>query len=429
MSAKDRFYCGLKGHITFDSFVQRFEAPLSTSSSEAVALGFADEASGIIIELKRGSRKTRHLDTTLFSCHAHEEERLFMGSTLKIVTISIGRTTFKSAVDALKLFERLISGYFLDAKPLATTKLLSLLNQVTAPTVMDRLNEIKTLSPFLMDEDYETDAIMFDTKQTTTGNIARIIPLRQLADLRVIIEQTHGMCPCLLSGCHVIFTLQLSSEERILHKYEWSLLESFLLRLKALHESRSLWVNFGELAHATNKSIEAALFGRGQLFDCLGIDATRIRSVHEYQWNIVGQEYETLKTAEAGTYIVSPAFSYKHAMEQEQDVTIRFHLWCYAKLSLQSQKCALFVALDEFPESVKRLRIEIDIRCDKKRTFKQLLQSQILTKADRTAGQQVFEYAELERNECIQWRIGVKIFKAEQFDKKELLYRRMAMSM
>ena len=115
------------------------------------------------------------------------------------------------------------------------------------------------------------------------------------------------------------------------------------------------------------------------------------------------------------------------------NVSIGFHLQCYAKYSSSSQMCALFVAFDKFPESVKRVSIEMDIRCDKAKRFKHLLKPQVLRNTDRevnrVAGFQAFSFNELERNDKIKWRIAVKLINAKQYDGRELLRRRVAQSM
>ena len=217
----------------------------------------------------------------------------------------------------------------------------------------------------------------------------------------------------------------LKTDEIHLDEYPKALLLSFLERLKTLNDTESIWINYDDLERAKYRPIKAALFEKGQLFDCLGIETARIRPVHEHQWNIVDQECETLKALEAGTHILSPAFQYV----LDSGVTLTYHFRCYAKYSQASHQCAFFVVFDEFPESVKRMRVEMDIQCHKKKKYGHLLKTQTLTEQDRVAGFQAFAYEELERNESIVWRIGMKMINAKQYSEDESLYRTIAISM
>merc|ERR1712013_872715 len=98
-----------------------------------------------------------------------------------------------------------------------------------------------------------------------------------------------------------------------------------------------------------------------------------------------------------GKFVVSPKFKFRMAM----GLKVVFHLRCYAKYSADSSKCAIFMFVDQFPDSVKRVRIEADIQCHKKKKYGQLFQRMILSTDDRMAGFQAFDFKELERNEGI----------------------------
>ena len=189
--------------------------------------------------------------------------------------------------------------------------------------------------------------------------------------------------------------------------------------MQALSDAKSIWINYDDLEQAKYGALKVALFGKRQLFECLDIKTSNIRPVHEHQWEIADGEYETLKELNAGTHLVSPAFEYV----LDSGVTIAYHFRCYAKYSLTSPKCAFFVAFDEFPESVKRLRIEVDVQCYKKKKYEHLLKTQTLTEQDRVAGFQAFAYDELERNESIAWRIGIKVVNVKQHSGDETICR------
>ena len=134
MKKKDVFYCGLTGRLVLNSKHQRFECPLSTTKSFDIAQRFTDGATGAILMLKRGSGKTRYLDCSRISQFSSEEERLFMGSTLKIKGILIcngdtGKWEHlkpKGLVSALTMFETIYNGHFIDGNDATRTELLSL---------------------------------------------------------------------------------------------------------------------------------------------------------------------------------------------------------------------------------------------------------------------------------------------------------------
>ena len=134
MKKKDVFYCGLTSRLLLNSKHQRFECPLSTTKSFDIAQRFTDDATGVILMLKRGSGRTRYFDCSQINTFS-EEERLFMGSTLKIKEILIydGETGKwehlkpKGFVSALSMFETIYNGHFIDGNDATRTVLLSLL--------------------------------------------------------------------------------------------------------------------------------------------------------------------------------------------------------------------------------------------------------------------------------------------------------------
>ena len=135
MKKKDVFYCGLTARLLLNSEHHRFECPLSTTKSFDVAQQFTDGFTGTILMLKRGNGKTRYFDCSRISAFPNEEERLFMGSTLKIKGILIydGDTKKwehlkpKGFVSALAMFEAIYNGHFIDGNDATRTLLLSLL--------------------------------------------------------------------------------------------------------------------------------------------------------------------------------------------------------------------------------------------------------------------------------------------------------------
>lgn len=114
MRSNQEVYSGMNTRLMFHSLYQRFECPLSTTTSKDVANLFTESGSGIRLSLKRASPLTRYIDVAPFSCHRNEKEFLFMGSTLKIVDINIGLKSFKNEVAALMMLEQIMRGRFID---------------------------------------------------------------------------------------------------------------------------------------------------------------------------------------------------------------------------------------------------------------------------------------------------------------------------
>ena len=174
MTASDVVYCGLNARLIFRSLHQRFECPLSTTKRKDVAIGFAEDTQGIILTLKRSSPKTRYLDMAPFTVFQHEEAILFFGSTLKIVDISIGLKSLKKYINVLRMLEQIANGYFIEFGEQTGGLLLSLLQHVVATSLMDTLREspvISTMTDYLENERYDTDAVVDDIENVNDGNI------------------------------------------------------------------------------------------------------------------------------------------------------------------------------------------------------------------------------------------------------------------
>ena len=150
-----------------------------------------------------------------------------------------------------------------------------------------------------------------------------------------------------------------------------------------------------------------ALFGHGMLFDHLSIDKSKINAVKQYKWKIDGNEYQKCKELGASEYVQSPQFTY----HIEPDSVICFHFNFYARLNADDKEyCGIFVEIDDMPEDIKRINIEVDIKCNEKRAYRQLLRDQQLDQNKRMCGFRVFRTSELNKNICFEWTFGVKIF-------------------
>ena len=199
-------------------------------------------------------------------------------------------------------------------------------------------------------------------------------------------------------------------------KYGWSLFTAFLDELKLSAQRGTLWINEHELERAEYREIKAALFGDGKLFDALSIDKESIPSVQEYRWRIGGDEYEQLRALSVAEYASSPLFRYD--VNGEYDIS--FHLRCYGQFTADNPQCAVFVEIDEMPDSLKALRIEVDFKAKMaSKEHRQLLKTKMLTKEKRVCGFQMFDSEQLDSNTEIEWVIGVKIFSAEHAENHE----------
>ena len=130
MSEDDVLYTGLDDMLIFGSLCTRFECPISTSTKLRVAKTFA--SGGVILRFKRGSANTKILDVTGYSSRRKELERLVTGSTLRIVDIYIDGKWCKSWISALRMFEQIANGHFIDddQDSVAMEKLLSLFTYI-----------------------------------------------------------------------------------------------------------------------------------------------------------------------------------------------------------------------------------------------------------------------------------------------------------
>ena len=195
MRESDVVYCGLNARLIFRSLHQRFECPLSTTMIRDVALQFAGGDDGIILTLKRSNPKTRFLNVALFTSFKNEDERLFSGSTLKIIDISIGSRSLKRYIKALRMLEQIANGHFIDFGVHTATLLLSLLHRFVAPSVMDVCTERvsqSTLRQYLQENDYDTDAVLEDIENMNDSNIGAVCD-GDWKDILKLIKTTLGI--------------------------------------------------------------------------------------------------------------------------------------------------------------------------------------------------------------------------------------------
>ena len=114
-----------------------------------------------------------------------------MGSTLRIVDIMIDLKSLKLYISALKMFEQILSGYFVGGTDKTRGILLSFLHRVTEPSVLDVVRECADLEMFVDEEAYDTDAVLNDVEDVESSNITRIIGVD--GNVIELIKSSHGM--------------------------------------------------------------------------------------------------------------------------------------------------------------------------------------------------------------------------------------------
>ena len=166
-------YTGLGETLLFDSLCTRFECPISTSTKLRVARRFG----AVILKFKRGSARTKILDVTEFSnfgkkSDLNEHERLVASSTLNIVDIMINGEWQAKYVSALKMFEQIIYGHFINWNEQSAEVLQDLAKCLASP-LKDTLNKMfpDQLSVFLVKESYDSDSIIDDVEDKDSSLI------------------------------------------------------------------------------------------------------------------------------------------------------------------------------------------------------------------------------------------------------------------
>ena len=346
MTKKQVFYCGLSARLVLSSTHQRFECPLSTTGSFDVAQQFSDDLTGAILMLKRANAKTRCLDVSAISGFSNEDERLFMGSTLKIKGISVYDANAgkwealkpKGFVSALAMFEQIYNGHFIGGNAATRSLLLSLLR-------------------------------------------------REMTDLET----------------------GRSLNESSIPRYCNQLFAAFLEEMKNQNENGNIWINHRDLDRKEHLDIKMALFGEGMLFDHLSIDKSKINAVQQFEWMIEGDEY--IKCKQVAADVASKYVQSRHFEYHIDSDTITLHFNFYGRMKFEAKEyCGIFVEIDEMPQSLNGFNIEVDIKCNEKKAYRQLLRDQKLTAKKRICGFRIFRTSELDKNTFLHWIFGVKIF-------------------
>ena len=191
--------------------------------------------------------------------------------------------------------------------------------------------------------------------------------------------------------------------------YALLLLGAFLAEMKKQYVDGNGWLNYHDLDRKENMDIKSTLFGEGMLFDCLSIDKSKINAVQQYEWKIEGDEYQKCRELAVSEYVQSPRFAF--IVDGDSDRSIHFHFNFYGRMSFEDKAFyGIFVEIDQMPEDIKAINIEVDIKCNEKKSYRQLLRDQKLTQKKRICGFRIFTAKALENNSHFEWTFGVKIF-------------------
>eukprot|EP01083_Nonionella_stella_P028203 77654_1 len=278
--------------------MQHFECPLSTTTEWNVANGFS-KGKGIVLKLKRANPKTRYFNVSWLSRHEHEREKLFMGSSLQIVDIYTKSYWTKPYILAMRMFEQIVNGYFIDGGKGAKRALSVLFDYVLGPTIMERINAkiaCDTFTQFLLQDEYDTDSVLDDIEDQKSSNLV------------------HGLSDSQQTKISKIKQLASQIEERTPPAYITQLFSNYAASLR----QKTIWFNANELSK--HKHIQDNLLGSGKLLDRFDIDKSKIKYTQEYIWEI-DDEYKEFLSKKPREYIESK--KYDHT---EGDISITFHL-------------------------------------------------------------------------------------------------------
>eukprot|EP01083_Nonionella_stella_P136465 415269_1 len=289
-------YTGLNCKLLFDSLMQHFECPLSTTVDDHIANRFAEGTTGVILKLKAANPKTRYFDVSRFSQFPDERERLFMGSSLKIVDIFINFNESNHYISGIQMLEQVLNGQFIDGNAKAERRLLSLLESVVGLSILEQIVSLVRnandkshdcgLEQFLKDEEYDTDSIIQDVDSgTILCNLETILTLR---DKNTIMKKIKRLL------------------SRLPSKYVTELFVNFMDKIKEQNKIQSIWINHNSLNQKEHESLRSMLYGDGGLFDHFSINKSNIKHVQQYEWTIENETYQKLLNTKSRSFIESP---------------------------------------------------------------------------------------------------------------------------
>ena len=116
----DIFYTRMTNKLIFEAMRQKIECPMSATTQLTLVLDFCDD-DDIVLALKQDDIEYGDDDgyrNTYFDCSwvssSKYEEKLIMGEKMKVVDIYIKKESYKEYVSALRIFDDIIEGIFID---------------------------------------------------------------------------------------------------------------------------------------------------------------------------------------------------------------------------------------------------------------------------------------------------------------------------
>eukprot|EP01084_Bolivina_argentea_P025093 46687_1 len=395
-----RVYTGLNNKLLFGSLKQNFECPLSTTLSEDVANIFSEGSDGIIVMLRASNPKTTYFNVSWLSQHTDEQERLFMGASLRICDIyEVVNSCHKSNytyISALNMFEEIMNGYLIVGNESVQNELYCLITHVLyRSTALDRLvhvmnenvvpqAEIIALKTFLTYNEFDSDSLKNDLEDLNTSNIMH----------------------CINMPCSIEALKQYSNQcEETPSEYVLSLYINMVENMKRNIDNNLGWINKKQLTQLKHQKLKCLFVGCGAFFAYYNINLSNLRSVREYRWNIKDEEYQRFRALPPRHYLYSQ--EYEYVMNNKE--VIKFHARICAKYSDECQKSAIFFHLNEMPQHIGYVEVVFDVSCKKKPKYRHTMQPQWLSKNNLFCGFQSFPFTDLNKNEEVLWVFGVKI--------------------
>eukprot|EP01084_Bolivina_argentea_P260720 440374_1 len=187
MKHTDTIFHGLNQQLLFKKFTAYFNAPMSTTPDQQVAINFAAEA-GIILQLRNGNKtinpnyiiskfqanQPRYLNVNWISAHNHENEWLFFGDSIIFEVINIKHKEIPAnTLKQLNLLQRLITNKPIEWKNEQKRSVaLATKLETTRKTMkyFDFCDEIDSVQEYLMNDQDINDTVVNKFLQWFTIN-------------------------------------------------------------------------------------------------------------------------------------------------------------------------------------------------------------------------------------------------------------------
>eukprot|EP01084_Bolivina_argentea_P264001 447050_1 len=192
--------------------------------------------------------------------------------------------------------------------------------------------------------------------------------------------------------------------------YMKRLFQNMIKRMQQKAQLNDLWMNKKELEGINHTKLRQLLCINNDFFEKIGVNKSCIKWVQEYSWKITDNQYIEFKNMRPGQYIKSQEYEFIIMNDKKhQQKAIKFYLQTCAKHSYESNKCALFLHLEPLPVDIIGIKIEYDVLCIKSPIYKNYMEPQWLSNEKPYCGFQVFGTKNLQKNNSVEWKIGLKI--------------------